>query len=126
MNNELTNSTKDNTISSREAAEMMGVEHSNMIKKIDRIDEILKKSNLTSSKYWYETTYKQAGNGKECREYQVTKKGCELIAHNTEGEKGIIFTAKYMDRLEEMEKKLQKQMHDNCIEDLKQLLAYEK
>lgn len=126
MINELTTSTKENTISSREVAEMMGVEHSNMIKKIDRIDEILKKSNLTSSKYWYETTYKQAGNGKECREYQVTKKGCELIAHKTEGQKGVLFTVRYMDRFEEMEKKLQKQLPGTYIEALEQLLASEK
>ena len=98
------NSIEQKAISSREVAEMMEVtEHAQMLKKIDKINDILKKSNLTCSDYWYESTYKQAGNGKECREYQVTKKGCELIAHKTEGEKGVLFTVKYMERFEQME-----------------------
>ena len=125
MNNELTTYTKENTISSREVAEMIGERHDSLLRKIDRINENLQNANLCSDKYWLEGTY-TAGTGKQYREYQFTKKGCELISHNTEGEKGIIFTAKYMDRFEEMEKKLQKQMHDNCIESLKQLLDYEK
>ena len=86
MSNELTTSTKENTISSREVAEMMGLRHDNMMRKIEKINEVLTTSNLSSLKYWYETEYK-AGNGEMRREYQVTKKGCELIAHKTEGEK---------------------------------------
>lgn len=103
------NSIEQKSISSREVAEMMEVtEHAQMLKKIDKINDILKKSNLTCSDYWYESTYKQAGNGKECREYQVTKKGCELIAHKTEGEKGVLFTVKYMERFEQMEQIINK------------------
>ena len=124
--NQVTTSTKENTISSREVAEMMEIRHGNMIRKIENINEVLNNSNLSSSKYWYETTYKQAGNGKECREYQVTKRGCELIAHKTEGQKGVLFTVRYMDRFEEMEKMLQKQLPSTYIEALEQLLASEK
>ena len=124
MSNELMTSTKENTISSREVAEMIGVEHSNMIKKIDRIDEILQKSNLTSAKYWNESYY--SNGGRQYREYQVTKNGCELIAHKTEGEKGVLFTVRYMDRFEEMEQKLQKKTPVTYIEALEQLLASEK
>ena len=125
MSNELTTSTKENTISSREVAEMMGLRHDNMMRKIEKINEVLTTSNLSSLKYWYETEYK-AGNGEMRREYQVTKKGCELIAHKTEGEKGVLFTVRYMDRFEEMEKKLQKQLPGTYIEALEQLLASEK
>jgi len=53
--------------------------------------------------YWYEDTYKDS-TGRILREYKVTKKGCELIAHKTEGEKGVLFTVRYMDKFEEMEK----------------------
>ena len=126
MINELITSTKENTISSREVAEMIGIRHDHMLDKIDKLNSILNNRNLGASKYWYETTYKQARNGKECREYQVTKKGCELIAHKTEGEKGVEFTVRYMDRFEEMEKKLQKQLPGTYIEALEQLLASEK
>ena len=125
MSNELTTSTKENTISSREVAEMMGLRHDNMMRKIEKINEVLTTSNLSSLKYWYETEYK-AGNGEMRREYQVTKKGCELIAHKTEGEKGVLFTVRYMDRFEEMEQKLQKKTPVTYIEALEQLLASEK
>ena len=36
----------------------------------------------------------------------IPKKGCEFLAHKSTGEKGIIFTDRYMDRFEEMENKL--------------------
>ena len=104
---------------------MIGIRHDHMLDKIDKLNSILTKRNLGPLKYWYETEYK-AGNGEMRREYQVTKKGCELIAHKTEGEKGVEFTVRYMDRFEEMEKKLQKQLPGTYIEALEQLLASEK
>ena len=126
MSNELTTSTKENTISSREVAEMMGVKrHGDMLDKIDKINNILTNGNFRPSQYWVESQYK-AGNGEMRREYQVTKKGCELIAHKTEGEKGVLFTVRYMDRFEEMEQKLQKKTPVTYIEALEQLLASEK
>lgn len=90
-------------ISSREVAEMMEVKrHSDMLDKIDKINTILLNGNFRSVDYWTEGSYKDA-TGRTLREYQVTKKGCELIAHKTEGEKGVIFTVKYMERFAEME-----------------------
>lgn len=109
----------EQTISSREVAEMIGMkEHSQMLKKIDKINEILNKSNLTCSDYWVESTYKQDGNGKPCREYQVTKLGCELIAHKTEGEKGVLFTVKYMKRFQEMEQVLTEKKPLSALEQI--------
>ena len=91
------------TISSREVADMMEMRnHSDMLRKIEAINNVLTNANLRSSDYWFESQYK-AGNGEMRKEYQVTKKGCELIAHKTEGEKGIIFTVKYMERFEQLE-----------------------
>lgn len=96
------------TISSREVAEMMEVtKHSHMLEKIDKINQILTDRNIGSSDYWYGSLYK-AGNGEMRREYQLTKKGCELIAHKTEGEKGVLFTVKYMERFEQMEQIINK------------------
>ena len=125
MSNELRTSTKENTISSREVAEMMCVEHKNLLRKIDGYTEVLHGSNLSHEKYWILSSF-ISSNGQSYREYQVTKNGCEFIAHKTEGEKGIIFTAKYMDKFEEMEKMLQKKTPVTYIEALEQLLASEK
>ena len=125
MINELITSTKENTISSREVAEMMEVRHTHMLDKIDKINQVLLDRKIGSVDFWIESEYKDS-TGRSVREYQVTKKGCELIAHKSSGEKGIVFTVKYMERFEEMEKKLQKQLPGTYIEALEQLLASEK
>ena len=123
MINELTTSTKENTISSREVAEMMEINHKDLLRKIDEITKDLVAENC-ATKYWTESTFEN--RGKQYREYQVTKRGCEFLAHKTTGTKGNLFTHKYMDKFEEMEKKLQKQLPGTYIEALEQLLASEK
>ena len=125
MINELTTSTKENTISSREVAEMMEIRHDHMLDKIDKINQVLLNRKIGSVDFWIESEYKDS-TGRSVREYQVTKKGCELIAHKSSGEKGIVFTVKYMERFEEMEQKLQKKTPVTYIEALEQLLASEK
>lgn len=93
----------ENKLSSREVSEMMEMLHADLLKKIDKINEDLKKEKILCSKYWIESSYKQAGNGKENREFQITKRGCEFLAHKTTGTKGNLFTDKYMDKFEKME-----------------------
>ena len=126
MSNELTASTKENTISSREVAVMMDYNHKDILRKIDNLNKELGVAQISSTPYWLESTYVHEQNKMTYREYQVTKKGCELIAHKTEGQKGVLFTVRYMDKFEEMEKKLQKQLPGTYIEALEQLLASEK
>ena len=53
MRNELTTSTKENTISSREVAEMMEIRHTHMLDKIDKINQVLLNRKIGSAKYWY-------------------------------------------------------------------------
>ena len=126
MSNELTASTKENTISSREVAVMMDYSHKDILRKIDNLNKELGVAQISSTQYWIESTYVHEQNKMTYREYKVTKKGCELIAHKTEGQKGVLFTVRYMDKFEEMEKKLQKQLPGTYIEALEQLLASEK
>ena len=98
------------TISSREVAEMMEVKkHSDMLAKIDKLNESLLNGKIRSVDYWLESTYKDS-TGRELREFQVTKKGCELIAHKTTGDKGVLFTVRYMERFEQMENHIKQQV----------------
>ncbi|NJI82572.1 Rha family transcriptional regulator [Clostridioides difficile] len=108
MNNLQVISNEETTrISSREVAEMMEVKrHSDLLEKIDKINEFLTNGKIRSLDYWLESTYKDA-KGESRREFLITKKGCEFIAHKSTGEKGTIFTHKYMQRFEELEKALQ-------------------
>jgi len=86
---------------------MMEVEHSDLLRKIDGINRDFRKSKIAFSKYWEESTYRVEGNNKSYKEYLVTKRGCEFLAHKTTGTKGNLFTDRYMDRFEEMQEYIQ-------------------
>lgn len=93
-------------ISSREVAKMMEISrHSDMLEKIDNIGTILTNGKIRTSDYWIKSTYKDS-KGELRREYLVSKRGCELLAHKSTGQKGVLFTVKYMERFEKMEKEI--------------------
>ena len=116
------------TISSREVAEMMEVKHFHLLEKIDNINKTFDNRKIDFQKYWTENLYKTEGNNKTYREFQVTKRGCEFLAHKSTGEKGIIFTDRYMDKFEEMENLLKETpsyMIDDKIERAKRWIEEE-
>ena len=100
-------------IDSREVAEMMGKTHSKLLRDIEGdkshvgIIEVLTKAQMGLSKYFIEDAYKDK-SGKENKCYQCTKMGCEILANKMTGEKGILFTAKYVERFNQMEEELKK------------------
>ena len=99
-------------IDSREVAEMMGKTHSALLKDLQGskdgksigIIPTLEKSNFDLSNYFVESSYK-AGT-KEYKCYLCTKTGCEMLGNTQQGEKGILFTAKYVARSNEYETRL--------------------
>lgn len=100
----------ENKLSSREVAEMMEINHPDLLRKIDGINEDFRKSKIAFSKYWIESTYKVEGQKREYREFQITKRGCEFLAHKTTGTKGNLFTDKYMDKFEQMEQYIKEEI----------------
>ena len=89
-------------IDSREVAEMVGKQHNELLKDIRRYAEQLGEGKIPQSDFFTESTYVNSQN-KRMPCYQVTKKGCEFIAHKLTGVKGTEFTAKYINRFHEME-----------------------
>ena len=81
------------TINSKEVAQMMDMEHSKILRKIEGINKDFREAKIGVSEYWIESTYKTEGNNKTYRCYEVTKMGCEFLAHKSTGTKGNIFTA---------------------------------
>lgn len=100
----------ESRLSSREVAPMMEIEHPKLLRKIDGINEDFRKAKIGFSKYWEESTYKVEGQTREYREFLITKKGCEFLAHKTTGTKGNLFTDKYMDRFSEMEQYIKEEI----------------
>lgn len=94
------------TINSKEVAQMMEMEHSKLLRKIEGINKDFREAKIGVSEYWIESTYKTEGNNKTYKCYEVTKMGCEFLAHKSTGTKGNIFTARYMQKFNEMEKTL--------------------
>lgn len=105
------------TITTLEIAEMMGVEHKEILKKLDGttkpdgsvkqvgIIPVLTRGNFPLSDYFQISSYKDS-SGKDNKCYMVTKLGCDFLANKFTGEKGIIFTARYVKRFNEMEQSL--------------------
>ena len=93
-------------ISSREVAEMVEKNHADLMRDIRRYSEYLGESKIALADYFKESTYTDA-QGKERECYLISKKGCEFIAHKMTGQKGAIFTAKYIERFHEMQTMLQ-------------------
>lgn len=104
----------DSYIDSREVAEMVGKTHPNLLRDIKRYCSQMEKVNGESeigeikidfTEFFRASTYQDSQNKtKVC--YNVTKKGCEFIAHKLTGTKGTAFTAKYINRFHEMESRL--------------------
>lgn len=102
----MNNLVQEMKISSLEVTKLMDMsEHSKLLRKIDGISDTLAKAKIVLSDYWVESTYKDV-TGRTLRCYLVTKKGCEMLAHKSTGEKGVIFTHRYIQRFEEMDKQL--------------------
>lgn len=112
MNKALLNlSNNELTIDSREVAEMMGINHWEVLRKLDGTDKvkgiipILTDNKIVVSKYFIQSTYKDL-SGKENKCYLCTKLGCDFLANKFNGEKGILFTAKYVERFNAMERSI--------------------
>lgn len=92
----------ENKLSSREVADMMEIRHTHLLDKIDKINEDLLSHKIGSDKYWIKGSYVDK-SGKSNREFLITKRGCEFLAHKQTGTKGNLFTDRYMDKFAEME-----------------------
>lgn len=88
-------------ITSLEVAEMIGKDHSNLLKDIRRYTEQSAEVKIDLGEFFIETTYQDANN-QERPCYQVTRKGCEFISNKLTGIKGTEFTAKYINKFHEM------------------------
>lgn len=98
------NNLRKSTITTLEVAEMMEVEHWELLRKLDgrtKKDgshskgyiEILADNHLVVTDYFAKSTYMTAQN-KEMPCYEVTKLGCDFLANKSTGEKGVLFTAR--------------------------------
>lgn len=99
------------TLTTLEVAEMMEILHSDLLKKLEgRKDrkgyiQILSEGQMSVADYFVKSVYVDA-QGKERPCYEVTRLGCDFLANKSTGEKGVLFTARYVKRFYEMENQM--------------------
>ena len=109
----------DQMLTTVDIAEMMGMLHKTVLRKIEGrenkgvhvkgIIDILNEHHLEPVKYFIKSSYVDSkGESRPC--YKVTRKGCEFLANKFQGEKGIIFTAKYIERFHQMQEIIESRM----------------
>lgn len=110
-------------IESRDVAEMTGKDHAHLLRDIDsyvitltRLEnpELDYGLNTRVSNFFIPSEYESGNPARKYRCYLLTRKGCDMVANKMTGEKGVLFTAAYVTKFEEMERQTKPQ----CIEDL--------
>lgn len=87
---------------SREVAEMVGKEHSKLLRDIRNYCNVMNESKIGLVNFFIESSYQDLkGEKRPC--YLLTKQGCEMVANKMTGEKGILFTAEYVLAFNKME-----------------------
>ena len=106
-------------VDSRQVAELTGKKHFHLLRDIEKYIRVISTNhNMDWLDFFIETTYKdEKGETRPC--YRLTRKGCDLVANKMTGEKGILFTALYVEKFHEMEQAL----YANAIKLQKETLA---
>lgn len=93
-------------VDSREVAGMVGKRHADLLESINSYIAYLTNGNFRSLDFFIPYNYIDSkGESRPC--YLITRRGCDMIANKMTGEKGVLFTAAYVTKFEEMENKLQ-------------------
>lgn len=106
----------EKTLTSMEVAEMVEKRHCDLMRDINRYCKQINEANsglvnerkIAFVDFFRENTYKD-GKGELRPCYDITKKGCEFIAHKLTGVKGTAFTAQYINRFHDMEQYITEQ-----------------
>ena len=99
---------------SRQVAEVVEKEHHKLLRDIRTYCDYLTESKIGLSDFFIENTYTdQTGRTLPC--YLITRKGCEMIANKMTGQKGVIFSAMYINAFHQMEQQLKGQNNSEKI-----------
>ena len=92
-------------IDSREVAELIGKRHHDLLRDIGRYRNYMDnstESKIAFSGFFLESSYLDP-TGRTLPCYLLSKMGCEMVANKLTGEKGVLFTAAYVEKFNEME-----------------------
>ncbi len=105
-------------IDSREVAELIGKQHGHLMRDIAGYVTTMRKINQSIFgvvDFFIESTYIDA-KGETRPRYLLSKMGCALVANKLTGEKGVLFTAAYVAKFNEMEAREREQLEATIAE----------
>ena len=92
-------------VDSRDVAKVVEMRHADLLSKINGYNEILLNGKFRSMDYFVPSDYKDSiGRTLPC--YLLTKQGYEMVANKMTGEKGVLFTAAYVQQFNAMQEKM--------------------
>ena len=92
---------KNDESSEKEKSNALKIES---VKSNQRKNAFVEDGFIDLDEFWTDSTYlDKKGESRTC--YNITKKGCEFIAHKCTGKKGVVFTARYINKFHELEEK---------------------
>ena len=103
------------TVESRQVAKAVEKEHHKLLRDIRTYCDYLNESKIGLVDFFIESDYTDSkGEKRPC--YLITRKGCEMIANKMTGQKGVIFSAMYINAFHQMEQQLKEQKPQAEIE----------
>lgn len=117
---------------SRDVAEMVGKQHWEILRMLEGTKDgktkgfvqTLNDNNFVVVDFFIKDSYKDdKGEVRPC--YLLTRKGCDMVANKMTGEKGVLFTAMYVTKFEEMEQVLNHStlLNNKAVDFEKQLIG---
>lgn len=104
------------TVDSRQVAEAVGKNHYDLLRDVRKYCDYLNESKIAVVDFFIESTYADI-KGEERPCYLCTRKGCEMIANKLMGQKGVAFTALYINAFHKMENHIKEQKPLQTAED---------
>lgn len=111
-------------VSSRDVAKMVDKPHNDLMKSIRQYCEYLTAGEISLSDFFIKSTYTDS-TGRTLPCYYITRKGCDMIANKMTGQKGVLFTAAYVTKFEEMERRIANNLPHDYLSALKALVSSE-
>lgn len=87
---------------SREVAQALQIRHTDLLEKINSYANYLCSKGFRSLEFFISSTYLDS-KGEKCLCYQITKKGCDMIAGKLTGRKSTMFIAAYIGGFHKMQ-----------------------
>lgn len=106
---------KDLTVDSREVAELIEKDHSHLLRDIRQYCNVISTNPKLDLLDFFIACNYEDNKGEIRPRFLITEKGCEVIGHKMQGEKGIMFTAEYVEAFHRVKDIINNSVKSNIV-----------